>query len=142
MLSYQTCFDVARGDYDLAGQASRKVKRTLQQIGIDNQLIRKIAIACYEGEINLAIHSLGGHIILEISETSIILKIEDFGPGIEDVELAMTEGFSTASEEARELGFGAGMGLPNMKNCADCFEIESKMGVGTNILLKFEIQKG
>ncbi|MBU4438559.1 MAG: ATP-binding protein [Acetobacterium sp.] len=136
-MSYELIFDVKRGDFETAGEASRKIKHTLQQLGISNKIIRKVSIAGYEGEMNLAIHSSGGKIILEVGEKELILTIEDVGPGIQDLNLAMTEGWSTAGDEVRQMGFGAGMGLPNMKNNADNFEITSKIGEGTKIVMKF-----
>ncbi|MBC3887317.1 anti-sigma regulatory factor [Acetobacterium paludosum] len=136
-MSYELAFEVERGDFETAGGASRKIKKTLQQLGISSKIIRKVSIAGYEGEMNLAIHSWGGTILLEVAETEIILTIQDSGPGIPDLHLAMTEGWSTAGVEARRMGFGAGMGLPNMDRNADHFEIESKVGNGTKILMKF-----
>lgn len=136
-MSYELAFTVERGDFETAGEASRKIKRTLQQLGISNKTIRKVSIAGYEGEMNLAIHSFGGTILLTVGEKEIDLTIEDRGPGIADLSLAMTEGWSTAGEEARRLGFGAGMGLPNMEKNADEFQIDSKVGVGTRIAMKF-----
>ncbi len=132
-------FDVAQGDFEKAGEASRKIKRSLKQLGINNRLIRHIAIAGYEGEMNLAIHSYGGQIILEIDENAVVLRLEDTGPGIPDIDLAMTEGWSTASDKVREMGFGAGMGLPNMEKNADSFEIHSKEGEGTKIRMTFNL---
>lgn len=136
-MSYELIFEVKRGDFETAGSASRKIKHTLQQLGISNKIIRKVSIAGYEGEMNLAIHSAGGKIILEVGEKLLILTIEDVGPGIQDLNLAMTEGWSTAGDEVRQMGFGAGMGLPNMKNNADDFQITSELGVGTKIVMKF-----
>ncbi|MBC3899313.1 anti-sigma regulatory factor [Acetobacterium malicum] len=136
-MSYELVFDVKRGDFDTAGEASRKIKRTLQQLGISNKVIRKVSIAGYEGEMNLAIHSFGGKILLEVGEAELVLTIEDTGPGIANVDLAMTAGWSTADDEVRSMGFGAGMGLPNMKNNADTFQISSKIGEGTKIVMKF-----
>lgn len=136
-MSYELIFEVQRGDFETAGEASRKIKHTLQQLGISNKIIRKVSIAGYEGEMNLAIHSSGGKIILEVGEKELLLTIEDVGPGIDDVNLAMTEGWSTAGDEVRQMGFGAGMGLPNMKNNADQFQITSKIGDGTKIVMKF-----
>jgi len=136
-MSYELIFEVQRGDFETAGSASRKIKHTLQQLGISNKIIRKVSIAGYEGEMNLAIHSAGGKIILEVGEKELILTIEDVGPGIQDLDLAMTAGWSTAGDEVRQMGFGAGMGLPNMKNNADHFQITSKIGEGTKIVMKF-----
>ncbi|MBC3797225.1 ATP-binding protein [Acetobacterium tundrae] len=136
-MSYELVFEVERGDFETAGGASRKIKKTLQQLGISSKIIRKVSIAGYEGEMNLAIHSWGGTILLQVEEKEIILTIQDSGPGIPDLHLAMTEGWSTAGVEAQRMGFGAGMGLPNMDRNADHFEIESKVGNGTKILMKF-----
>jgi anti-sigma regulatory factor (Ser/Thr protein kinase) len=138
-MSYELVFEVERGDFETAGEASRKIKRTLQQLGISNKVIRKVSIAGYEGEMNLAIHSLGGRIVLEVGEKELLLTIQDVGPGIQDISLAMTEGWSTAGDEVREMGFGAGMGLPNMQKNADQFEIDSILGDGTRIVMKFFI---
>lgn len=136
-MSYELVFEVKRGDFETAGEASRKIKRTLQQLGISNKVIRKVSIAGYEGEMNLAIHSWGGKIVLEVGEDTLTLTIDDIGPGIKDLDLAMTEGWSTAGEEVRQMGFGAGMGLPNMKNNADNFQITSKIDEGTKIIMNF-----
>lgn len=138
-MSYELVFEVERGDFETAGEASRKIKRTLQQLGISNKVIRKLSIAGYEGEMNLAIHSLGGKIILEVCDKELILTIEDIGPGIQDVNLAMTAGWSTADDTVRGMGFGAGMGLPNMQRNADDFQINSIVGNGTKIVMKFLI---
>lgn len=138
-MSYELVFEVKRGDFETAGEASRKIKRTLQQLGISNKIIRKLSIAGYEGEMNLAIHSLGGEIILEVCDKELILTIEDIGPGIQDVNLAMTAGWSTADDAVRGMGFGAGMGLPNMQRNADDFQINSIVGNGTKIVMKFLI---
>lgn len=138
-MSYEMVFDVEKGDFEKAGEASRKIKRSLQQLGISSKVIRHIAIAGYEGEMNIAIHSDGGQIILEVDENAVTLRLEDGGPGIPNVDLAMTEGWSTASDKVREMGFGAGMGLPNMEKNADDFEIHSKVGEGTKIKMYFKL---
>lgn len=138
-MSYELVFDVEKGDFEKAGEASRKIKRSLQQLGINSKVIRHIAIAGYEGEMNLAIHSDGGQIILEVDENAVTLRLEDVGPGIPNVDLAMTEGWSTASDKVREMGFGAGMGLPNMEKNADSFEIHSEVGEGTKIKMYFKL---
>lgn len=130
-------FNIERGDFAGAGDASRKIKKVLQSIGLNPGLIRKISIATYEAEMNLVIHSLGGKILVSVEKNNIIIAIEDKGPGIENVELAMTEGYSTASNEIREMGFGAGMGLPNIKRCSDRMDIHSELGSGTKIILYF-----
>ena len=138
-MSYEMVFDVEKGDFEKAGEASRKIKRSLQQLGISSKVIRHIAIAGYEGEMNISIHSDGGQIILEVDENAVTLRLEDVGPGIPNVDLAMTEGWSTASDKVREMGFGAGMGLPNMEKNADDFEIHSKVGEGTKIKMYFKL---
>ena len=126
-------FSLTAGDFNGAGDASGKIKRTLQQVGVKADVIRRIAISAYEAELNVIIHSTGGEIKARIYPDRTELEIVDCGPGIEDVELAMKEGFSTAPDHIREMGFGAGMGLPNMARCADKFAIESKPGLGTRL---------
>ena len=128
---------VGTDDFSIVGEVSSKIKKVLKQLNIDNKLIRRVAIATYEAEVNVAIHSLGGYIEVEIFENEIKIKIKDNGPGIKDTNLAMEKGYSTASTKARELGFGAGMGLPNMKRCSDEFIIESKFGEYTELNMKF-----
>lgn len=132
-------FDVEKDDFDRAGEASSSIKKILRQLGIDSAVIRKIAIASYEAEINIVIHSLGGHVDIEIDPNCIRIIAKDRGPGIGDIELAMQEGYSTASEKVREMGFGAGMGLPNMKKCADKFSVDSELGKGTTITMEMYI---
>ena len=132
-------YDVNAGEFQTAGDASASIKRKLKQIGVESSVLRRIAVASYEAELNLIIHSHGGQLTLEMAPDSIILVSKDVGPGIADISKAMQEGYSTASEEARDLGFGAGMGLPNMKRNADGFAIESEVGKGTDILMTFNI---
>ena len=132
-------YDVRAGEFQTAGDASASIKRKLKQIGVNSAVLRRIAVASYEAELNLIIHSHGGQPKLEMTPDSIILVSEDVGPGIADLDKAMQEGFSTASEEARDLGFGAGMGLPNMKRNADGFSIESEVGKGTRIQMSFKL---
>ncbi len=129
-------FDVDGDDFTSAGQASVQVKRNLRQIGIDTETIRRVSIAMYEGEINMVIHAGGGVAEVRVSEDCITIVLDDNGPGIKDIEKAMQEGYSTAPDEIRSLGFGAGMGLPNMKRHTDSLEIESTVGVGTRITMK------
>ena len=129
-------FDVDGDDFTSAGQASVQVKRNLRQIGIDTETIRRVSIAMYEGEINMVIHAGGGVAEVRVSESCITIVLDDNGPGIKDIEKAMQEGYSTAPDEIRSLGFGAGMGLPNMKRHTDSLEIESTVGVGTRITMK------
>ena len=119
---------------------SADIKRRLKQLGVSSMVLRRVAVASYEVELNLVIHSRGGVLTLEVEPDRVRLVSRDVGPGIPDVELAMREGYSTANEEARSLGFGAGMGLPNMKRNADQFAIESAVGVGTTIEMSFCLQ--
>jgi anti-sigma regulatory factor (Ser/Thr protein kinase) len=132
-------FEVDAEDFSLAGRASTELKRVLGRLGIGPETIRRASIAAYEGEINMVIHAGGGFVEVEIGTDRIELTLRDAGPGIPDISLAMTEGWSTASERYRELGFGAGMGLPNMKRNCDEFEIESEVGKGTCVRMVIKI---
>ena len=133
-------FEVKKGEFQTAGDASASIKRKLKQIGIGSTVLRRIAVASYEAELNLIIHSDGGTLSIEMTPEQIMLTSADIGPGIADLGKAMQEGYSTASEEARDLGFGAGMGLPNMKRNADGFEITSEVGKGTIIQMRFDLK--
>ena len=133
-------YPVESRDYTRAGEASADIKRKLKQLGVSSMVLRRVAVATYEVELNLVIHSLGGKLILDVDENGICLTSEDVGPGIPNIEMAMREGYSTADDEARAMGFGAGMGLPNMKRNADGFEIESEVGKGTRISMRFSLQ--
>jgi anti-sigma regulatory factor (Ser/Thr protein kinase) len=126
-------FHVDGDDFTSAGQASVQVKKNLRQLGIAPEIIRKVSIAMYEGEINMVIHAGGGEADVLIFEDRIEIILDDHGPGIANIELAMQEGFSTAPDNIRSLGFGAGMGLPNMKRYSDDMKIESELGKGTRI---------
>lgn len=126
-------------DFTRAGEASSSVKNKLKQLGLDSDVIRKVAIAMYEGEINMVIHADGGAITVTVSDTDITMVLADHGPGIPDVEKAMQEGYSTARPEVRSLGFGAGMGLPNMKKYTDEMHIDTVIGKGTTITMKVHI---
>lgn len=128
-------YDVDGNNFVSAGQATENVKFCLKGLGINPQDIRRIAIAMYEGEINMVIHANGGKAIADIYLDKIVVQLVDTGAGIADIEQAMQPGFSTATEDVRNLGFGAGMGLPNMKKYTDEFAIESTVGVGTKITL-------
>ncbi len=130
-------YEIEAGNFTLAGEAASNIKKLLRQLGIDAKIVRKVSIAAYEAELNMVIHSLGGIMRLEITPKEIVLKARDDGPGIEDIELAMQEGYSTATELARELGFGAGMGLPNIKRCSDKLHLLSKLGLGTYLEARF-----
>ncbi len=133
-------YTVPGDDFTRAGAASGDVKRTLKELGISPAVIRNVSIAMYEGEINMVIHANGGEIDVEITEEDIIIALRDQGPGIENVELAMKEGYSTAPDNIRTLGFGAGMGLPNIKKYTDEFSIDTKVGVGTTLNMRVKIQ--
>lgn len=129
-------FDVDGEDFTSAGQASVQIKKNLRQLGLDTEIIRKVSIAMYEGEINMVIHAGGGVATVAMMEGYIEIKLEDKGPGIKDIEMAMMEGYSTAPDNVRSLGFGAGMGLPNMKRYTDYMHIESELGVGTTVTMR------
>ncbi len=126
-------------DFTVAGECSSNVKKTLKQLGFSPEVIRRVAIAMYEGEINMVIHANGGVIDVEISPDKIVAVLQDTGPGIADINKAMQEGFSTASNRVRELGFGAGMGLPNMKKYTDDMVIDTKVGEGTTVTLTVKV---
>ena len=132
-------YQVDGTDFTSAGQASVMLKKNLRQLGISPDTIRRASIAMYEGEINMVIHADGGVAEIEVSEECITIVLKDRGPGIKDINQAMQEGFSTAPDDVRSLGFGAGMGLPNMKRYSDHMEIESEIGVGTTITMKINI---
>ena len=132
-------YDVPGDDFTRAGAASSDVKRMLKKLGLSSQVVRKVAIAMYEGEINLVIHGGGGKILVEITPEEVLMELVDHGPGIKDIDLAMQEGWSTAPDSVRNLGFGAGMGLPNMKKYSDEMEIESEVGVGTTVRMKVHV---
>ena len=123
-------------DFTSAGQASVQVKKNLRQIGIDPETIRRVSIAMYEGEINMVIHAGGGIAEVAVCDEYIEIILDDKGPGIADIDKAMQEGYSTATDNVRSLGFGAGMGLPNMKKNTDKLEIFSTVGVGTKIVMR------
>lgn len=133
-------YPVKASEFETAGDASAAIKRKLKQLGVESGILRRIAVASYEVELNLIIHSLGGTLTMEMTPEKIRLISEDVGPGIKDISLALKEGYSTASEQARDLGFGAGMGLPNMKRNADDFSIQSELGKGTRIEMTFHLQ--
>lgn len=133
-------FDVDGDDFTSAGQASVQVKKNLRQLGLTPEIIRRVSIAMYEGEINMVIHAGGGVADVLVDEEAVTIILEDKGPGIKDIDQAMQEGFSTAPDAIRSLGFGAGMGLPNMKRYSDEMELTSEVGVGTKIVMKVFIR--
>lgn len=128
-------FQVPGDDFTRAGEASGLVKRKLKKLGFNSDVVRKVAIAMYEGEINMVIHAGGGEADVEISTQKIVVTLTDHGPGIPDVELAMKEGWSTAPDNVRNLGFGAGMGLPNIKKYSDDLQIQTELGSGTTLII-------
>ena len=128
-------YDIDAADFSAAGEASSGVKRTLNKIGVNPAIVKRVAIAMYEAEINAIIHAGGGEAEVIVSDSSITIILKDTGPGIANIEQAMQEGFSTAPDNIRSLGFGAGMGLPNMKRYTDRMEIDSAVGVGTTITM-------
>ena len=132
-------FDVDGEDFTRAGEASGETKRVLKGLGFDASVIRNVSIAMYEGEINMVIHANGGTITVDISKDCITMVLADKGPGIKDIEQAMQAGYSTAPDNIRTLGFGAGMGLPNMKKYSDEMNIETEIGVGTTVTMKVYI---
>lgn len=132
-------FDVDGENFSSAGEASVVVKKKLRQLGFPPDVIRRVSIAMYEGEINMVIHANGGDADVTVDDDFITIVLKDTGPGIPDVSLAMQEGYSTARESIRALGFGAGMGLPNMKKYTDSMEIDTTVGVGTTITMKIAL---
>lgn len=132
-------YEVDGGDLVQAGEASSKMKMTLKKLGLPPEVIRRASICMYEGEINMVIHADGGEVEVDVGMDTITIRLTDHGPGIPDVDRAMEEGFSTAGDVARDLGFGAGMGLPNMKRCSDDMQIDTQVGVGTTVTMKIHI---
>ena len=133
--SIKYTYQISGDDFTRAGEASSDVKNKLKRMGIPSAAIRKVSIALYEGEINMVIHAGGGQIDVDIDPDAVRMVLKDQGPGIKDISLAMQEGWSTAPDDVRSLGFGAGMGLPNMKKYTDEMEIESTVGVGTTVTM-------
>ena len=142
MLVLKKEYHINKNDFLRAGEASIKIKNVLKSLDIDPSIIRRVAICGYEGEMNVVMHGGDGKLNLEIDSASIILNISDDGQGIGDIELAMKAGYSTATDEYREMGFGAGMGLPNMEKNADEFTIDSAAGKGTRVRMVFSLTHG
>lgn len=136
--SVKLSFDCAGGDFERAGEASSKIKKMLQRLGVPADIVRRIAIGTYEGEMNVIIHAGGGNVAAEVFPDATVITITDQGPGIPDINKALQEGWSTAPDYVRQMGFGAGMGLPNMVKCSDKFDIQSTVGEGTTIVMRFE----
>ena len=128
-------YHVSPTDFTRAGEASSDVKNKLKKLGVPPEIIRKVAIAMYEGEINMVIHANGGDIFVDITPDAIHMELKDVGPGIEDIDKAMQAGYSTAPDDVRPLGFGAGMGLPNMKKNSDTMDIQTVLGQGTTVIM-------
>jgi len=138
--SIKLTYHVSDDDFTRAGEASSSVKSKLKMMNVPPDAIRKVAISMYEGEINMVIHANGGTITVEISKDCITMILADKGPGIKNIDQAMQAGFSTAPDNIRTLGFGAGMGLPNMKKYSDEMDIQTEIGVGTTVTMKVYIQ--
>ena len=128
-------FEVESGDFTRAGYASSNVKKTLKLLNVDPSIVKRVVVALYEAEVNIVAHAYRGTITADIEPDRIELRLEDEGPGIPDIAQAMKRGYSTASPEVREMGFGAGMGLPNISENADSFHIESEVGKGTTLTI-------
>ena len=139
METIKLVYPVEGGDLIEAGEASSKMKLTLKKLGLPPDVIRRASICMYEGEINMVIHADGGQAEVEVGMDEIVIRMADHGPGIPDVAKAMEEGFSTAGPTARNLGFGAGMGLPNMKRYSDDLHIDTKVGEGTTVTVRIRI---
>ena len=139
METIRLVYPVEGGDLIEAGEASSKMKLTLKKLGLPQDVIRRASICMYEGEINMVIHANGGEITVEITPEKVRMVLDDVGPGIPDIELAMQAGYSTAGQTARELGFGAGMGLPNMKRYSDEMTIDTEVGKGTTVTVKIKV---
>lgn len=139
MEAVKLVYPVEGGDLIEAGEASSKMKLTLKKLGLPPDVIRRASICMYEGEINMVIHADGGQAEVDVGMDEIVIRMIDHGPGIPDVDRAMQEGYSTAGDMARDLGFGAGMGLPNMKRYSDEMEIDTEVGKGTTVTIKIKI---
>ena len=137
MPRFKKSFHIKGGDFILAGEASINIQNLLKSMDFDRRLIRRIAICGYEGEMNVVMHAGDGWLSLEVDTEKLVLEVKDSGPGIEDIDLAMQAGYSTAKDDYREMGFGAGMGLPNMKKNSDQIYIESQKSQGTNVQMVF-----
>lgn len=132
-------YEIRARDFRRAGEGAIKVQATLREIGFDPAIIRRAAVCAYESEMNVVMYGADGRLSLKVAVEKIVIEVEDPGPGIEDIELALQEGYSTAPAEYREMGFGAGMGLPNIKKNADVFEIRSRKGEGTHLKIIFYV---
>ena len=134
--AFESLYRVLGRDFSNAGKVSTAIKDTLKRLGINPAVVRRVAIVSYEAEMNIVMYAYRGTVLLKVTQDEVTLQVEDEGPGIPDIELAMQEGFSTATPEMREMGFGAGMGLPNIKKNSDEFEIKSEVGRGTRLFIR------
>ena len=132
-------YTVIEGDFVNAGSASSSIKKTLKQLNVSPSIIKRVVVALYEAEVNAIAHAYGGVITADISSNSLVISVVDKGPGIPDIDWAMQEGNSTASPEVRDMGFGAGMGLPNIKKNVDRLDVQSTVGVGTTVTMEVNI---
>ena len=139
METVKLTYEIDGDNFNAAGDASTAVKRVLKKLRLPPQIVRRAVVCMYEGEINMVIHAKGGEITVEITPEKVRMVLDDIGPGIPDIELAMQDGYSTAPDEVRNLGFGAGMGLPNMKKYTDDMKIETELGVGTKITMEVKL---
>ncbi len=139
---YRQEFMIKGGDFARGGDVSVRIKDLLKEIGLDTRAVRRAAIAAYEAEMNVIMYAWQGTVKIAVTSCEIRINVDDEGPGIPDVPLAMTEGYSTATPEMRELGFGAGMGLPNIKKNSDVFRIKSKVGRGTHLEMRIRANGG
>jgi serine/threonine-protein kinase RsbT len=136
--AFESVYQVLGKDFSNAGKVSTSIKDTLKRMGINPSVVRRVAIVSYEAEMNLVMYATRGKMELSVSRDAVTLQVDDEGPGIPDVSLAMQEGYSTATPEMREMGFGAGMGLPNMRKNADEFDISSEVGRGTRLFIRVQ----
>lgn len=139
METVKVAYEIDGENFSAAGEASTAVKRVLKKLKLPPAIVRRAVVCMYEGEINMVIHAEGGMAYLEVDEEKIVIRLEDRGPGIPDISKAMEEGWSTASSSVRAMGFGAGMGLPNMNRNADEMKIDTKLGVGTTVTMTIYI---
>lgn len=134
-------YNIEDGNFTKAGDASSSFKKILKQLNVDPQIIKRIVVSLYEGEVNIVAHANGGKVLCEVDPNMVQMQLIDVGPGIPDIEKAMQAGFSTASAKVREMGFGAGMGLQNIKNNSDEFIIKSEVGVGAELTIRINLNQ-